>query len=87
MYTLYYPSGRLFLDDVLIDPQDESNQAYTDYVTWLMADNGPTYVPDPPVAAPAATAAQLGAAMSQLGFSAATLDQLTGAVFPLAVTL
>lgn len=86
MYTLYYPSGRLFKDDVLVN-QAVGDPVYEEYLAWVRLDNGPTFLPDPPVPPAVATAGQIAQAMLQLGYTEATLMQLTDDVFPLAVTL
>jgi hypothetical protein len=86
MYTVYYPSGRLFEDGVLID-QVDGNPPYDAYVLWLQAGNGPDLLPDPPEPEPTATVEQIAAAMQQLGVSAVDHNQMNNSVFPLAVTL
>lgn len=86
-YTMYYPSGRLFKDGVEF-AADDTNADYQDYVAWLSLGNGPDYVPDPvSPAPPTATIARIATAMERLGIVAPTADEMTGQIFPLAVTL
>lgn len=83
-YTISYPSGILRKDGVILTPLDDTNPDYVDYIAWLNDGNGPDMVPDP---VPTATPAQVNAALTQLGLSTVTAEQLAGDVFNLALTL
>jgi hypothetical protein len=86
MYVIYYPSGRLFKDGVLIN-QVDGDPDYLEYLAWLGAGNGPTPIPDPYTPPVTATIARIALAMEQLGIVTPDASQMANQIFPLAVTL
>lgn len=46
MYTVYSPSGTIKNDLGVVIPQDQQDQSYKDYVTWLALRNAPTLAVD-----------------------------------------